>query len=170
MMMRKKSLLWQYLPTYNTNYRLLCVHACTYLPSFLAAGSTTQLISKNFLQNYLNLTWSCSFKVISSDVLFINSVVLSLIFFFFNEKKKYSSRKAWEIRCFITTIKAYSHPSPLHEKKIEILNGPIIFFLLIFLNEILSFTSHQKYEHLLPRESQKIRRNFWELYPVGPHF
>ena len=87
MMMRKKSLLWQYLPTYNTNYRLLCVHACTYLPSFLAAGSTTQLISQNFLQNYLNLTWSCSFKVISSDVLFINSVVLSLIFFFLMEKK-----------------------------------------------------------------------------------
>ena len=46
-------------------------------------GSTTQLISSIYsYQNYLTLPWSCSFKVISKNVILTHPVVLSLMFIF----------------------------------------------------------------------------------------
>ena len=44
--------------------RVLDVNMCTYLPSFLAAGCTTKLISPIYsYQNHLTLPWSYSFKL-----------------------------------------------------------------------------------------------------------
>ena len=52
-------------------------------PMDLMFGSTTQLISSIYsYQNYLTLPWSCSFKVISKNVILTHPVVLSLMFIF----------------------------------------------------------------------------------------
>ena len=75
-----------YLPTHPLQlcYTKLTVTFCkprSYRSSFLAAGSTSQLISPIYSQqDHLTLHWFYSFKVKISDVILTHPVVLSLMF------------------------------------------------------------------------------------------
>ena len=55
--------------------------------------STTQLISPIYCyQKHLTLAWFCSFKVKFSDSILIDSVVLSLLFIFMEQKHTHPER------------------------------------------------------------------------------
>ena len=164
------------LPLCYTKITVPFCKPCSYRSSFLAAGSTSQLISPIYSQqDHLTLHWFYSFKVKISDVILTHPVVLSFMLIFM-EWKNLLFWKCVRI-CFHQSqsgassvkqrpVRHHHHhhhappPAPTREKNTILFKWRPRMYCL-------SVLYLKKYGHLPSKESPHIRRQFRELFPVA---